>query len=297
MTAELDLAARLQRAMEPYQAMVYGPPEAEPIYQAIGLRPGRMSYFASRSAPMGAVSAATCTAAFYNFSPDLIAEFIPDAWHLASPAEINAARWRVADAALQRMLGERISSPEVAEAAGLIERATDRLNSDGRPLFAGHTELEWPDEPHLRLWAGTALLREYRGDGHIAALVNAGLSGIEAIMTFTATGRGFTEPSAQASRGWSDEQWNAAADALRSRGLLTSDAELTLTPAGTQLREDVEVATNRLAEQPWRQLGVEGSERLRELITPLSWLIVDAGTFSQGFKLARTPEDPADRKS
>jgi len=35
------------------------------------------------------------------------------------------------------------------------------------------------------------LLREYRGDGHIAALVAHGLSGIEALITHIATGTGF----------------------------------------------------------------------------------------------------------
>jgi hypothetical protein len=296
MTPALELAARLQRAMEPYQSMVYMVPEGAAEYEAIGLDAGRMGYFASRSAPMGAVGAATVAAAFYSFSPDLVAQFIPRAWTLASTEQVIAARWRVADTALRRLLGDGISSPEVQEAAVLIERAAAGLSVSGRPLFAGHTELEWPDEPHLRLWLGTSLLREYRGDGHIAALAAAELSGIEAHITFIATGRSFTPATGQGSRGWTDAQWAGGIDGLRRRGLLADGPELALTPAGAQVRDDVETETNRLAMAPWRQLGEEGTETLRRLVTGLSWRIVDAGTFDpRAFMLPRTPEDPADR--
>jgi hypothetical protein len=129
------------------------------------------------------------------------------------------------------------------------------------------------------MWLGTSLLREYRGDGHIAALTGAKLSGIEALITFVATGRSFTPAMAQSSRGWTDEQWADAIDDLRCRGFADGDGpELALTPAGTQLRDDVEAVTNRLARPPWRQLGDAGTETLRRIVTDLSWLIVDAGT-------------------
>jgi hypothetical protein len=296
MTEEFELAARMQRAMEPYQSMVYMVPEGAVEYEAIGLDPGRMGYFASRSAPMGTVSAATVAATFYVFSPDLIAQVIPRAWTLAAVEQIIAARWRVADTALRRLLGDRIGAPEVAQAAELIKRATDGLSVSGRPLFAGHTELEWPDEPHLRLWLGTSLLREYRGDGHIAALTAAELGGIEAHITYIATGRSFTPAAGQAGRGWTDEQWAAAIDGLRHRGVLAAGPELALTPAGAQLRTDVETETNRLARPAWRQLGDEGTETLRRIVTGLSWIIVDAGTFDpSAFMLPRTPQDPAER--
>src|ERR1700742_4591523 len=121
MPEDPHVAARLQRALEPYQSMVYGVPECAE-YDAIGLDPGRMNYFASRAAPMGAVSAATVTATFYNFSPDLVGQFIPRAWTLAPVDQIIAARFRVADTSLRRVLGDRVGSPEVAQAAALIRR-------------------------------------------------------------------------------------------------------------------------------------------------------------------------------
>ncbi len=298
MRDDADVAARLQRALEPYQSMVYMVPEGPAEYEAIGLDAGRMGYFASRSAPMGAVSAATVAAAFYSFSPSLIAEVIPRAWSLASVEQIIAARWRVADTALRRLLGGRIGAPEVEWASALIRRATDGLGVSGRPLFAGHTELEWPEDPHLRLWLGASLLREYRGDGHIAALTAAELSGIEAHISFIATGRSVTPAAGQAGRGWTDEEWAAGTENLRRRGLLADGPELALTPAGVKVRADVEAQTNRLAMPAWRQLGDDGTETLRQIVTDLSWVIVDAGTFDPGaFMLPRTPQDPADRVS
>jgi hypothetical protein len=296
MSADLELAARLQRALEPYQSMVYMVPEGPAEYEAIGLDAGPMGYFASRSAPMGAVSAATVAAAFYSFSPSLIAGVIPRAWSLASVGQIIAARWRVADTALRRMLGDRIGAAEVEQAAALVRRATDGLGVSGRPLFAGHTELDWPEDPHLRLWLGTSLLREYRGDGHLTALAAAELSGIEAHISFIATGRSFTPAAGQAGRGWTDEEWAAGIESLHRRGLLADGPGLTLTPAGENLRAGVEAETNRLAMPAWRQLGEDGTETLRRIVTDLSWIIVDAGTFDpRAFTLPRTPQDPADR--
>ena len=99
------------------------------------------------------------------------------------------------------------TSPEVAEAAELTRTAAAACDPAGRPLYAAHADLEWPVEPHLALWFGLTLLREFRGDGHIAATLSAGLTGLEALVTHTATGTGFTEPAAKATRGWSEEQW------------------------------------------------------------------------------------------
>ena len=66
----------------------------------------------------------------------------------------------------------------MAELAGLLREACTVLRApEGRPLYAGHADLPWPDEPLLELWHAASLLREHRGDGHIAALLHAGLTG------------------------------------------------------------------------------------------------------------------------
>jgi len=272
------LVARAHRAVEPIHSHVYFAPEHDGGFSALGLKPGRMSYFAGRAAPMGAVGAGVVTATFYNFSPSLVAHMIPRAWMLASPDKVVAARWDIARASLTRLLGqEAIDSAEFAELAGLLREACDALTPEGRPLYAGHADLGWPGEPLLDLWHAATLLREHRGDGHIAALVHADLNGLEALITYTATGRGFTLPAAKATRGWSDEEWRAESAALVERGLLDEDGGLTA--EGKDLRARVEAETDVLGADPWLLLGQERTERVIELGKGFARLLVAGGAF------------------
>jgi hypothetical protein len=279
------VAARAHRATELLHSQVYFVPEADEEFVAAGLRPGRMHYFAGRSAAMGPVTAGVTTATFHNFKPELVAKFIPRAWTLAEPADILAARLRVADRALRRLLGEdAVASAEMIELAGLAREATLDLEPDGRPLFAAHATLEWPDEPHLVVWHAATLLREYRGDGHVAVLVTAGMSGLDAIVTHTATGRGFNEQAAKLLRGWSDDEWAAAVDGLRSRGVMDADG---LTAEGIALRERIETDTDRLDTAAWVRLGEARTQRLIDLGKQFTRLAVAGGAFP-GQVFART---------
>ena len=273
------LVGRAHRAIDPLHSQLYFAPEQDEHLSAVGLKPGRMSYFAGRAAPMGAVGAGVVTATFYNFSPSLVAHMIPRAWTLASPDQVLAARLDAARASLTRLLGDAAGSPEVAELAGLLREACDGLTAEGRPLYAGHADLPWPEEPLLALWHGATLLREHRGDGHVAVLLHAGLTGLEALITHSATGRGFTEVAAKATRGWKDEEWSAACAALADRGLL-DDAGLTA--EGEELRARIEVQTDALAADPWLSLGAERTARVVELGKGLSRRLAEAGAFGQG---------------
>jgi hypothetical protein len=280
-------AGRIARSLEPLHSMVYFAPETEEHLTAVGLKRGRMSYFAGRSAPMGAVGAAVVAATFYNFNPDLVARVIPAAWGLADPATLITARLGAVDAALRRMAGDdALAAPEIAEAAGLVRRAAEACRPEGRPLGAAYLALDWPDEPHLALWHGLSVLREHRGDGHIAMLVEAGLSGVEAQVTHVATGKGFVPAFAMASRGWSQEQWGAAVTGLAERGLLDEQGELT--EAGSDLRRQVETDTDRLGVEPWTHLGADGAARLGEIGGGLVRALLAAGCFPAGvFAAAR----------
>ncbi|WP_219413954.1 SCO6745 family protein [Pseudonocardia nigra] len=271
-------SGRLARGLEPLHAMTYFAPETEEHLTAAGLKPGRMSYFAGRSAPMGAVGAPVVAATFYNFNPDLVARHIPAAWTLVDPATLVAARFVAVDATLRRMLGDDVvASPEVAEAAGLARRAAEACACEGRPLAAAHAEVKWPDAPHLVLWHALSILREHRGDGHVALLLGAGLSGLEALVTATATGRAFLPEFAMASRGWSREQWDGAVAALRDRGVLDADGALTVEGAG--LRKQIEHDTDRLGADPWAHLGAEAAARLGELGGTLVRALLTAACF------------------
>jgi ferredoxin len=274
-------SGRLARALEPLHSMVYFAPEAEERYVAAGLRAGRMGYFASRAAPMGAVGPGVVTAVFAGFNPGLVARHIPAAWQLAAPATVVGARFAAVDAALRRMLGDDVvTSAEVAEAAELARRAAEACPVEGRPLAAAHLDLPWPEAAHLRLWHALSVLREHRGDGHVALVVEAGLDGLEALVSHTASGRGLVPEFARASRGWSEGEWGAAAARLRERGVL--DADGALTAAGAALRTQLEVDTDRLGAPPWQRLGAGDAARLGELGRALVRTLLAAGCFPRG---------------
>ena len=215
-------AGRTARSLETLHALCYFSAEVESSLVDLGLRKGRMCYFAGRAAAMGRVGAGPVTATFYVFNPSLVGHFIPSAWELASPEDVHEARYRGVDTAYRNLLGDDVVvSAEMEEAAGIARELAAGCTPEGRALHAAHADLAWPEEPHLVLFHALTLVREHRGDGHVAALVHAGLSGREALVTHTATGKGFTVPAAQATRGWSAAEWQDSVDALADRGLMT----------------------------------------------------------------------------
>jgi hypothetical protein len=267
---------RAWRVTEPIHALIYFVPEAPERYAKLGVDP-RAGYFASRGAVFGATGPGPVSASFYVFNPDLVRRYLPAVWATVAPAAMLAARMDAADAALRRGLGDAVHSPEMAEAAGLARRAAESAAAwpQGRPLYAATAELPWPDEPHLQLFHAQTLLREFRGDGHVATLLTAGVSGLEAMILQVAAGP--ADPRfLRVTRGWRREQWAAAADGLRSRGLIDG-AEPALTGSGRELLGGIEDATDRLTEPAYRVLGPDGTARLAELTRPMSRTLVKAG--------------------
>jgi hypothetical protein len=111
------------------------------------------------------------------------------------------------------------------------------LSVTGRPLAAANAVLALPDEPVQRLWQLTTTLREHRGDGHVAAIVAERLSGLDAHLLHVAAG-----DATWGSRGWTEEEREAAEAALRERGLL--DRVGGLSAAGLAARAAVEERTD-----------------------------------------------------
>jgi hypothetical protein len=261
---------------EPVHAVTYFAPESHAAWAAAGLRGFWRGYFATRTAPLGAVPAPAATAVLYNFAPGMVARALPAVWDLATPDEVWAARLAGVDGALRRAWGAEAAA--VAERPAALARASlAGCPPEGRALFAAHAARPWPDEPHLVLWQALTLLREFRGDGHNAALLAAGVDGCAAHVLAAATGgapRDLTQPN----RGWTDEEWQAAADRLAARGLLGGDdTTATATAAGRRLRDDVEAATDRAAAGPWRALGDDRTAELHAALTPLARAVVEAG--------------------
>lgn len=271
-------------ALEVLHVVGYFAPEPREQYQALGLRPS-LAYFAARSAALGPVPAEVTTALFYVFSPDLVAAALPAAWATAAPARVLEARHAGVSATLHRLLDDVADPAEVAEAGELALSACSALSTAGRALFAAHSSLPVPADPLLRLWHAATLLREHRGDGHVAALVHSGLDPLEALVTSGAV-TGWT-PFLRTSRGWTPEQWQQAEVRLVDRGLLAppvghegvdaQPAQHVLTDAGLRVRAAVEAQTDLAALEGWTALGATGTARLVQLVRPWRDVVLASG--------------------
>ena len=244
-------ARELWTLFEPLHAVTYFAPEARAAYEEAGLRGYWRGYFAGRAAPLGAVGPEPVVAAFFGFAPAMVARALPDVWSRATPEESLRARRSGAIAALGRVLGDA----DVTEATTLLEAAVGRLDLAGRVLAAAHAALPTPDEPRARLWHAATVLREHRGDGHVAALVAHDLDGCEALVLRASldTPREVLQPN----RGWTDDEWDAATERLSARGALGDRA----------LLESVEAATDAAAIRPWRGVDLD---RVRTTLAPLA---------------------------
>ncbi|NML51508.1 hypothetical protein HHL19_15665 [Streptomyces sp. R302] len=269
---------RCHNALNPFHSTLYFSPDLDREFGALGLTDPAAMRLAARSAPLGAVGAGTVAATFYNYRWELLAEHLPAVWGTAAPTAVLDARLRTVDATLRRLLGEEaVASPEMAEAAGLALRAAEACTRHARPLYSANADLPVPEEPHLAYWHAATLLREHRGDGHLTALLSAGLDPVEALASHTATGKGMAPRWVLGTRGWGRADWESARERLRERGYLDADGELT--EAGKRLREELEETTDRLDAAPYEHLGAAGVERLTELGRGFLAAAAGAGAF------------------
>jgi hypothetical protein len=263
--ADTISAARAMWTMfEPVHDVTYFAPEALQAFTAAGLRGYWRGYFAGRAAPLGSARAAVVTASFYNFAPAFVSRAIPGVWDLITPQEAIAVREAGAAASLRRLLSGR--EAEAAKAADLLWLAVDNLDFAGRVLSAANSELPVSRDPLTRLWQATALLREHRGDGHFAALAAADIDGCEAVVLRCA--KDMSRELMQPVRGWTDEQWDAAAARLTERGWIGEDAALTA--AGRVVHDAVEAATDQAAARPWNRIGAVGLAEVADVLLPLA---------------------------
>ncbi|MER6990380.1 hypothetical protein ABT337_10575 [Saccharopolyspora hirsuta] len=268
MSQEIATARQMWWLLEPIHAVLYYAPVAFDHAQRLGYRVETRwpSYFAWRAAPLGAVDADTVTTAFYSFDPHMVAEHIPAAWNTATPQQILTARLSAIDHFY------RDTPAQLPQAAALARRAAEAADVHDRPLAAANTAQPWPDEPHLVLWQAATILREHRGDGHLTALRDHDLDPVESLVSFASVGA--APPEVFTSRGWSQQQWDAARERLRTRGLIDESGQATDT--GHQVRAAVEHRTDELAATPWRALGAD-TATLAALLRPVLDKAVGAG--------------------
>ncbi|WP_211191648.1 SCO6745 family protein [Actinoplanes sp. TBRC 11911] len=258
---------------EPVHAVTYFAPHSAAIFEAAGLRGFWRRYFAGRAAPLGAVGPAPVIAAFFGFAPAMVSRAFPDVWTRITPQAALEARTAGARAALDELR----SGADVTEAADLLSTAARAVDLPGRVLAASYAALPEPAHPVERLWHAATVLREHRGDGHVAALLTAGVDGCESLVWRVALEGGDLRASMQSARGWTDDEWLAAAERLRGRGWVAADGSATA--AGREAYEKVETLTDELAAPPWRHLGDEATRRCAQLLEPLAasaWSVVPA---------------------
>ncbi|MCF6523165.1 hypothetical protein [Streptomyces sp. JJ36] len=294
MTDFPGLARSTWHRLEPVHATLYFAPEATAEAAALGYDTTDRwpAYFAWRAAPLGRAGAGLVTATHFSFSPATVARHVPATWDTASPEAVLAARLRAVDRALRALLGDGVHDPALAEAAHLARTAAEAAHPAGRPLAAANAALPWPDAPHLALWHAATVLREHRGDGHLAALLAAGLDGCEALVSFAAIDA--APLSAFASRGWTEQEWTAARDRLAERGWVDADGRAT--ERGRHGREEIERLTDELAAAPYRELGTDGCTRLAQGAEPLLGAVLAAGLLPRSSTLGiLTVRPPAPR--
>jgi len=265
---------RMWWVVEPIHGVVRAAIARTAAFSSLELASEEMAYFAGRAAPFGAAPAELVASSFYVFAPDHVRRSLPQAWDLAPPQSVLNARLHAVDELFWAVFEDELRSERIDRSAELINDAISMEEPLGRPVFAAHMALDWPTVPHLALWHGATLLREHRGDGHVAALLNEGLDGCSAVVLAVAAGA-TTAELARTERGWSEPEWAHAVADLVERGLL--DEREDLTGAGRELRRRVEHKTDELARGPYERLGVESVDELRVLLTDLARRIVKAG--------------------
>ena len=287
------IARRAYETLEPYHVLAYFNPGLHDAHTDLGLD-AQAFYVGARAAPLGETVSAVVTATFYNFAPTTI----EGAWQAAlgaGLAEIDDRRYAMLDEQYRTILGDAVT--DTAPLLPEYRAMTADLPVSGRPLGAAWAATDLPDAPHLELWRHLSVLREWRGDNHIAELVRHGFTGLEAgvfheaeLPDPTVKRRALGRKFFQISRGWTDLDWETAVLALADRGLLepqgdpSADPESAIAPipggathrltaAGFDVYREIEAGTDAIT---GAALGVEFAD-LIDRTRPFVKLVIDAG--------------------
>ena len=268
----MSLQRTIARLCGTYHNITYYAPEIK-SFKDVGIARYWHAYLGYRSAPMGRVPAPVVTATFYNFAPARVEAAIPAIWEHITPPQAIALRDSSVDRALTRVLGDAVASDLVVAAARIARVGIEDCDVAGRPLFAAHAALPWPDAAHMQLHHACTMWREHRGDGHNIALAAAEIDGVECHALLAS--RGVTGPVIEKLRGWTATEWDAAQRRLVERGLL--DENGSCTASGRAYRDAIEDHTDRLAAAPLRRLGDADARALVDALEPVVRRLVDAG--------------------
>ncbi|MCD2145219.1 SCO6745 family protein [Gordonia paraffinivorans] len=274
-----ESVARLAyETLEPFHILAYFNPGLGPAQKDTGLD-GHAFYVGARAAPLGPCAPEVVTSTFYNFNPELVAR----SWASAVDAgleKVHERRNAMLDDSLREILGDAFDDALLDGLASEYTELAARLPLTGRTLAAAWAAVPPPDTPRLRLWQAIAVLREWRGDNHIAALVLNGLNGFDAAVFHeaqlpdpTVSRRVMGKRVVLLTRGYSEQDWEDSVDRLVAAGLAERDEQgHRLTAHGAAVYDDIEATTDAAGESVWA-----GSEDLIERTRPIVKAVIDAG--------------------
>lgn len=269
-----SLARTMFDLVEPIGVIPYSADEPTEAMFVLGFTNYWDTYFAGRAAPLGSsVPAEVVHALFYNFAPGEVARHIPKVWSTTTPAAAIAARQEGCATALRRLLGDLVDTPGFARAVELLTRAATSAPLEGRPMYAALRTVPVPQEPVARLFHAASLLREHRGDGHIAALVSEGIGGLEAHVLL-ALDLGIAAPTFGRIHHLPAAQLSDLIAGMKARGLV--EDESTFTSAGRLAKDRIEALTDELALAPYEALEPAELDELVAALEPLAQRLVAA---------------------
>jgi hypothetical protein len=273
-SATIPLARRMFDLIEPIGVIPYSADEPNEAMFALGFTNYWDTYFAGRAAPLGiSVPAEVVHALFYNFAPGEVARHIPKVWSMTTPEAAIAARQQGCVNALYRILGDLVHTPDFTRAAELLMKAATSAPLEGRPMYSALRTLPLPKEPAARLFHAASLLREHRGDGHIAALMAEGIGGLEAHVLL-ALDMGISAPTFGRIHHLPSALLSDLIDRMKDRGLV--EDEVTFTSAGRQAKDRVEALTDNLALAPYEGLEPAELDELTAALEPLTQKLIAA---------------------
>ena len=265
------MARRMFELVEPIGVIPYAADEPNEAMFDLGFTNYWDTYFAGRAAPLGRPTAEVVDALFYNFAPGEVARHIPKVWRTTTPEAAIAARERGCVAALRRVLGDQVDTPAFARATELLTRAAASAPSQGRPMYAALLALPVPEETVARLFHAASLLREHRGDGHIAALMVEGIGGLEAHVLL-ALDMGMPAEKFGRIHHLPASQLAEVIGGMRRRDLIGEDGWLS--ESGRAVKQRVEALTDDLAAKPYECLEPHELDELMVSLQPLVALLL-----------------------
>ena len=262
------LARKMFGLVEPIGVVPYSTEEPNEAMFALGFTNYWDTYFAGRVAPLGSsVPAEVVHALFYNFAPGEVARHIPKVWETTTPEEALAARQKGCVNAMRRILGDLVDTSDFVRAVELLTKAATSAPLEGRPMYAALRTLPMPEQPVARLFHAASLLREHRGDGHVAALMAEGIGGLEAHVLLAIDG-GIPAPASGRIHHLPAAQLTGLIDGMKTRGLIRDETRFT--PTGRQAKDRVEALTDKLAAGPYEVLETAELDELMAALQPLA---------------------------